>query len=83
MALAWRAVSGWPLVLGLIVPTAGLVVLGHEQSANLAWMGLCVIAAWAALTSALPVTLTMFGVLAAVTVGNGSSSPPSPDGVRG
>ena len=69
VALAWRAVAGWPLVLGLIVPTMGLLVLGHEQSANLAWMGLCVIAAWAALTSTLPVALTMFGVLAAVTVG--------------
>lgn len=68
LVLAWRAVSGWPLLVALIVPTAAVVVLGHQQSANLVWMSLCVIAAWTALTSALPVALTMFAVLAAAPV---------------
>jgi signal transduction histidine kinase len=68
LLLGWRGWSGWPLAVALLVPTAGLVVLGHEQSANLAWMGLCVVAAWSALTSSLPVALTVFALLAAAPV---------------
>ena len=44
--LAWKRVTGWPLAATLAVTTAGLVVLGHAQPANLVWMGLCVTAAW-------------------------------------
>jgi signal transduction histidine kinase len=69
LGLAWRAVSGWWLAAGLLVPAAGLVVLGHENSANLAWMGFCVIAGWVALTSAVPVATAMFGLLAAAPIG--------------
>jgi signal transduction histidine kinase len=78
LGLGWCAASGWLLAVGLVVPTAGLVVLGHGQSANLAWMGLCVIAAWGALTSALPVALTMFGVLAAAPIGEWVLQPSEP-----
>ena len=78
LALAWSGVSGWPLAVGLLVPAAGLGVLGHEQSSNLAWMGLCVIAAWAALTSALPVALAVSGVLAAGLVGQWLSDTSEP-----
>jgi signal transduction histidine kinase len=66
--LAWERTTGWPLAAALALSTAGLVVLGHHQSANLVWMGFCVTAAWVALTSELPVALTAGGVLAAVLV---------------
>lgn len=69
LALASWNVAGWPLTLGLVLPAAGLLVLGHGHSANLGWMGLCVLAAWSALTSAVPVALTTFAVLAAAPVG--------------
>ena len=66
--LAWKRVTGWPLAATLAVTTAGLVVLGHAQPANLVWMGLCVTAAWVALSSALPVALTTAGVLGVIVV---------------
>jgi signal transduction histidine kinase len=66
--LAWEKMTGWPLAAALALTTAGLVLLGHAQSANLVWMGLCVTAAWVALSSALPVALTAGGVLGAVLV---------------
>ena len=66
--LAWEKMTGWPLAAALALTTAGLVVLGHAESANLVWMGLCVTAAWVALSSSLPVALTAAGVLGAVLV---------------
>ncbi|MBM9459045.1 hypothetical protein JK386_03955 [Nocardioides sp. zg-536] len=78
LALAKWAPSGWRLAAGLVIPIAGLVVLGHEQSSNLSWMGLCVIAAWAALTSALPVALTTLVVLLAGPVGEWAIHPSEP-----
>lgn len=46
--VAWRDVSGWPLVAALAVAAAGLVVICHAQASNLGWFGICVIAGWAA-----------------------------------
>ena len=66
--LAWEKMTGWPLAAALALTTAGVVVLGHGQSANLVWMGLCVTAAWVALSSAMPVALTAAGVLGAILV---------------
>src|SRR5687767_15613397 len=66
--LAWQKMTGWPLAAALGPTTAGLVVLGHAESANLVWMGLCVTAAWVTLTSDLPVALTTGGILAATPV---------------
>ena len=66
--LAWDKMTGWPLAAALSLITAGVIVLGHAESANLVWMGLCVTAAWVALTSELPVTLTAGGVLGAIPV---------------
>ena len=66
--LAWERMTGWPLAAALALTTAGLVVLGHAQSANLVWMGLCVTAAWVALTSELAVALVAGAVLGATLV---------------
>jgi signal transduction histidine kinase len=68
IALAWVQMTGWPLAATLAVPVAGIVVLGHANSANLIWMGLCIIAAWVALTSTLPVVLTAGGILGVVAI---------------
>jgi signal transduction histidine kinase len=66
--LAWERMTGWSLAAALALTTAGLVVLGHGQSANLVWMGLCVTAAWVALTSELPVALAGGAILGATLV---------------
>src|SRR5688572_6435509 len=63
--LAWERTTGWPLAAALALTTAGLVVLGHAQSSNLVWMGVCVTGGWVALTSSLPVALTTSAVLGA------------------
>lgn len=60
---AWRGLRGWPLAGVMLVAAAGLAVLGHGGSANLVWMGFCVVAGWVALASALPVALTTGGLL--------------------
>ncbi len=62
--IAWRALTGWPLVAGLAVAAVGLVVLCHQEPSNLGWFGMCVIAGWAALGA---------GVLPAVAAGIGLS----------
>ncbi len=62
-AVAWRGLVSWPLATALLVTAGGLVVLGHGNSANLAWMGFCVMAGWVALASAVPVALATGGVL--------------------
>ncbi len=66
--LAWERTAGWPLAAALALTTAGLVALGHAESANLVWMGFCVTAAWVALTSELPVVVAASGVLVATLV---------------
>lgn len=66
--LAWKRMTGWPLAATLVLLMGGFVVLGHAQSANLVWMGLCIIAAWVALTSTLSVVLTAGGILGAAVV---------------
>jgi signal transduction histidine kinase len=66
--LAWQRMTGWPLAAALSLAAAGLVVLGHAQSANLVWMGMCVVTAWVALSSELPVALAAGGVLGATLV---------------
>ena len=68
IVLAWRRVTAWPMLAGLAVAASSLVLLGHHHSANLGWMGLCVIAAWVALTSATPVAVFVGAVLAVVPV---------------
>lgn len=65
IAAAWRGLAGWRLAVVLAVPVAGLVVLGHAQSSNLAWMGFCVVAGWVAIGSAAPVAAATGVVLAA------------------
>ena len=62
-AVAWRGLVGWPLAAALLLGGAGLVALGHGASANLVWMGFCVLAGWAALAAALPVAFTVGGLL--------------------
>jgi signal transduction histidine kinase len=66
--LAWQKMVGWPLAAALVLVVAGLLLLGHADSANLVWMGLCVTAAWVALTSDLPVAIVAGFVLAAALV---------------
>ena len=78
IVLAWRRVTGWPMVTGLAVAAGALVFLGHEQSSNLSWMGLCVVAAWVALTSATPVAVSAGAVLAAIPVVEWLMEPTEP-----
>lgn len=47
--LARRSVAGWPLVAGLTIPAAGVVVACYGDPRNLGWFGICVIVGWAAL----------------------------------
>jgi signal transduction histidine kinase len=68
VVLAVRRQTGWPMLAGLAVVASAYVVLGHQQSANLAWMGLCVVAGWVALTSATRVTLAAGAAIAAIPV---------------
>ena len=68
IVLAWRRITGWPMIAGLAVASGALVFLGHAQSSNLCWMGLCVVTAWVALTSATPVAVAAGAVLAVVPV---------------
>lgn len=63
---AWRNLTGWWLATVLAVAAAGLVVLGHGQSSNLAWMGFCVVAGWVAIGSPAPVTASTSAALGAV-----------------
>jgi signal transduction histidine kinase len=67
VALAWRRTTGWPLAVAFLGPVAATVVLGAAQSSNLAWMGLCVVAAWVALTSSAAVVVAA-GVVLELTV---------------
>jgi signal transduction histidine kinase len=60
-ALAWRSVAGWPLAVAMALAAGGIAYLGNQQSSNLAWFGLCVIAGGIAL-SAPPVHAAIFGV---------------------
>ena len=76
--LAWTRTTGWPLAAALALCTGGIVLLGHGGSANLVWMGLCVSAAWIALTSALPVTLVAGTVLEATLVSEWVQQPEEP-----
>ena len=69
MVLAWRRTTGWPMIAGRALAAAALVYLGHAQSSNLCWMGLCVVTAWVALTSAAPVAIASGAFLALVPVG--------------
>ena len=68
IVLAWRRVTGWPMIAGLAVAAGTFVFLGHGQSSNLCWMGLCVVAAWVGLTSATPVAVSVGAALAVVPV---------------
>ena len=68
VVLAWRRVTGWPMIAGLAIAAGALVFLGHAQSANLSWMGLCVVAAWVALTTPTPVAVAAGAVIALLPV---------------
>jgi signal transduction histidine kinase len=68
VVLAWRRTTGWPMIAGLAMASGALVFLGHAQSSNLCWMGLCVVAAWVALTSAAPLAVASGAVLALVPI---------------
>jgi signal transduction histidine kinase len=46
--VAWRDLTGWPLLVGLAVAAAGLIVLCNHRPSNLGWFGICVVAGWAA-----------------------------------
>lgn len=67
--LAWRRLTGWPLAAGGALVAAGVVVVGHGQSSNLGWFGLCVLAGWVALVSVLPVSAVLGSALVATLVG--------------
>jgi signal transduction histidine kinase len=67
VVLAWRRVLGWPLAVALLVGTAGLVTIGHDNSANLVWMGMCVTAGWVALETGIGVAVPT-GVVLVLTI---------------
>ncbi len=56
--MAWERTTGWPLAVVMVLIAGGVLLLGHGESANLVWMGLCVCAGWVAATSPLPVVVT-------------------------
>lgn len=64
--IAWRGPTGWPLVAGLAVAAAGLVVVCHNQPSNLGWFGVCVVAGWAALGAPLLPTVVASAALIGV-----------------
>lgn len=49
--LAWRRVAGLPLVAGLAIPAAGVVLACYGDPRNVGWFGICVIVGWAALAA--------------------------------
>lgn len=67
-AISWWWLSGWPLVVALLVPAAGLFVLCFSDSVNLGWFGMCVIAGWAALRAAVGPAVSLGVVLVAAFV---------------
>ncbi len=76
--LAWRGVRGWALGVGLLAAGCGIVVLGHEQSSNLGWFGICVLAGWMALVAPVREAVLFCSALVALLVGqwlNDSSEP--------
>ncbi len=78
LLLGWRRATGWLLGLGLLVAGLGIAVLGHEQSSNLGWFGICVLAGWMALASPLSESLPLGAAMVALVVGqwlNETSEP--------
>lgn len=61
--LSVLGVGGWPLAAGFLVPAAALTVAGYGQASNLAWMGFCVLGAWAGLAVAPPAAAALGVVL--------------------
>lgn len=78
IVLAWRRVTGWPMIAGLAVAAGSMVFLGHNESANLCWMGLCVVVAWVALTSSAPVAVGSAACLAVAPVVEWLQDPAEP-----
>ena len=70
-ALVWRRATGWLLGGGLFVAGLGFAVLGHGQSANLGWFGICVIAGWMALATPVREAAILAAALVALLAGNG------------
>lgn len=68
VVLAWLQPRTVPLLAGLAAATAGLVYLGFDTAANLAWMGLCVVAAWVSLSADLSLAVGVAIVLMALPV---------------
>ncbi len=67
--LAWRDLSGWPLAAGLLVAALGFAVLGHEQSSNVGWFGVCAVGGWMALVSSVRQAAVLGAALVAVFIG--------------
>ena len=76
--IAWRGLSGWPLLPALAVAAACVVVICHTQASNLGWFGICVIAGWAALGAAGPPTAVTGVGLLGVFVFEWSALPDEP-----
>jgi len=69
VVLAVRAVTGWALAAGLLVAAAGVVVVCHDDPANVGWFAICVVASWCALAASTATALTFGGLLMLVFVG--------------
>lgn len=69
VAAAWRPLTGGVLV-GALTPTVlAASVLGSQQSANLAWMTVCIVAGWVTLTSPIVASvITAAAILGALGV---------------
>ncbi len=66
--IVWRALTGWPLLAGLAVAAAGIVVLGNHDPSNVGWFGICVIAGWAAFGAPPPLAVAAGTCLSGVFV---------------
>lgn len=63
VVLAFRATTGWSLVVGALVAAAGVTIVCYTQPSNLGWFALCVLAGWCALTATTTAAVVFSGVM--------------------
>ncbi len=75
---AWRGLEDRPLAVVHLVAAAGIVVLGHDASANLAWMGICLLTGWVTLWAAAPLGFAYGAAMVLALLGEWALEPSEP-----